>query len=116
MNLANIIKNLELTLITDNKDFSEILPAGGYASDMLSCVMAGANSQDIWVTLQSHANIVAVAALLDLSAVIITEGAKPDNETVKKANEENVILLTTPKQNFEITGKLWDLGIRPQGI
>ena len=114
MNLADIIKELGLTVLTDNKDFSEIIPAGGYASDMLSCVMAGAHSKDIWITLQSHANIVAVAALLDLSSVIVTEAAKADAETISKANEEGVILLSSPKANFEITGKLWDLGIRPQ--
>ena len=114
MNLADIIKELDLTILTEKKDFSGIIPAGGYTSDMLSCVMAGAYHGDIWVTLQSHTNIVAVAALLDLCAVIITEGAAPDVETIKKANEEGVILLSTQKPNFEITGLLWVLGIRLQ--
>ena len=66
------------------------MPSGGYTSDLLSCVMAGAKTRRVWVTLQAHLNIVAVAALLELSAVIITEGARPDPATIAKANEEGI--------------------------
>ena len=75
MNLETIIQELNLTLITRPKHFASITPSNGYASDLLSCVMAGAGENGIWVTLQAHANIVAVAALIGLSAVIITENA-----------------------------------------
>ncbi len=75
-------------------------PAGGYASDLLSCVMAGARKNAIWVTLQSHVNIVAVAALLELAAVIITEGVAPDADTLAKAQEEGVVLLGTDSEEL----------------
>jgi len=55
---------------------------------------------------------VAVAALLDMSAVIITEGAQPETATIDKANEEGIVLLATDKQSFEIVGRLWELGLR----
>ncbi len=87
MTLQEIIKALDLKVLTDPKDFSSITPTCGYASDLLSCVMAGASHQGIWVTLQAHNNIVAVAALLELSAVIITENAQPEAETIAKANQ-----------------------------
>lgn len=112
MNLQEIIDALELTAYTDTKDFNEIIPECGYASDLLSCVMAGAAKKSLWVTLQAHANIIAVASLLDLSAVIITEGAMPDPSTILKANEEDVILLGTNKPSFYVVGKLWELGLR----
>jgi hypothetical protein len=112
MNLEQIIKELNLTLLTKTKNFAEIVPAGGYTSDLLSCVMAGAPHNGIWVTLQAHANIVAVAALSELSAVIITEGATPDQATIAKANEENITLLATSHKSFYVVGKLWELGIR----
>jgi hypothetical protein len=69
--------------------------------------MAGAKSNYIWITLQSHLNIVAVAALLEVAAVIITENAQPDPATIAKANEQGVILLSTSKFTYEIDGKLW---------
>jgi serine kinase of HPr protein (carbohydrate metabolism regulator) len=112
MTLDQIIKELQLEILTAPKEISEIAPTSGYISDMLSCVMTGAKSQSIWVTLQSHNNIVAVACLLDVAAIIITEGAKPDEETIQKANDEGVILLATPLNSFHVVGKLWEMGLR----
>jgi hypothetical protein len=110
--LEAIIKNLDLTLLTQPRDFSGLVPAAGYTSDLLSCVMANAKHQGIWVTLQAHGNIVAVAALLELCAVIITEGAMPDPATIAKANQEGVALLSTQKPSFYVVGKLWEMGLR----
>lgn len=112
MNLEEIIQKLELNLLTQPKDFASVTPSSGYASDLLSCVMAGAAENGIWITLQAHANIVAVAALLGLSAVIITENAMPDEATIAKANEESITLLSTSQSTFYIAGKLWELGIQ----
>ncbi len=114
MTLQDIIQQLDLAVLTQKTDFSTITPAAGYASDLLSCVMAGARRKAVWVTLQAHANIVAVAALLDLSAVIITEGAMPDSSTIAKANEEGVVLLSTQKPTFLVVGRLWEMGLRTE--
>jgi hypothetical protein len=85
---------------------------GGYASDLLSCVMAKAQAGSVWVTLQAHPNIVAVASLLNLSGIIITEGVEPDDTTRSKAEEEGVPLLTTPWTTFTVISKLAELGVR----
>jgi len=114
MTLNQLIKDLNLKVLTDNKDFSTISPTHGYVSDMLSCVMTGAKRQSIWVTLQAHNNIVAVACLLEIAAVIITENAQPDQETIQKANEEGITLLSCPQNSFYIVGKLWEMGLRDQ--
>lgn len=87
---------------------------GGYASDLLSCVMAKARKGNVWVTLQCHANVIAVAALLELAGVIITEGARPDAEMLKKAVEQGVPVLTTPLTTFTTVTKLAALGV--QGV
>jgi hypothetical protein len=110
--LDQIIQKLDLKLITQPRNFAGLVPTAGYTSDLLSCVMASNVHQGIWITLQAHTNIVAVAALLDMGAVIITEGAMPDPVTVNKANEEGVILLSTTKPSFEVVGQLWELGLR----
>ena len=112
MTLQEIINSLNLRLLTTPKNFSQIQPSGGYASDLLSCVMAGAQHQGIWVTLQAHINIVAVAALLDLAAVIITENAMPDEATIARANTEGITLLATSMPTFGIVGRLWEMGLR----
>lgn len=114
MNLQEIIDSLQLSPLTTPKDYFEIVPSCGYASDLLSCVMAGAAHQSVWVTLQAHVNIVAVASLLDISAIIITEGAMPDESTIAKANEEGINLFSTQEQTFSIVGQLWELGLHCQ--
>jgi hypothetical protein len=112
MNLQQIIDQLHLTVLTEARDFSKITPSGGYSSDLLSCVMAGAKKGHLWVTLQAHLNIVAVAALNELTAIIITENAQPDAASIAKANQQDVILLATPQSTYEVNGKLWEMGIR----
>ncbi len=113
MNLQDIITKLDLkTLSSVEKDLSSNKPACGYSSDLLSCVMAGAPKKSIWITLQAHGNIIAVATLLDLSAVIITEGAIPDETTIEKANEEGVVLLSTSLPTYAVVGQLWEMGLR----
>lgn len=112
MTLQDIITSLDLEVLTQPGDFSRVEPAGGYASDLLSCVLAGAEHEGLWVTLQAHLNIVAVAALLELKAVIITEGARPDEATLAKANAEGVTLLATPRRTYEVVGRLWEMGLR----
>ena len=114
MNLKEIIDHLQLQPVTTPKNYEEITPTCGYTSDLLSCVMSGAAHKSIWVTLQAHINIVAVATLLDLSAVIITEDAKPDEATIAKANEEGIDILLTKEPTFSVVGKLWEMGLRCQ--
>lgn len=112
MTLQELITTLDLKVLTTSKDFNTVTPQGGYASDLLSCVIAGAQPGNIWITLQAHMNVVAVAALRDVSAVILTENGQPETAVIDKANEQNVILLGTSEPSYEVVGKLWELGIR----
>ena len=84
---------------------------GGYASDLLSCVMANAQAGNAWVTLQAHMNVVAVAALLDLACVIITEGAQLDEATLSRAEEKGIPTLLTEQTTYTIVARLAELGI-----
>jgi hypothetical protein len=111
MTLQDLITQLNLKPLTGGQ-FEQVSPTAGYASDLLSCVMAGAQKGAVWVTLQAHTNIVAVAALLEMSAVIITEGAQPDAATLDKARQEGITLLSTDKPTFEVVGRLWEMGLR----
>ena len=112
MNLQKIIEQLNLTILTETREFADITPTGAYSSDLLSCVMAGAKKGNLWTTLQAHLNIVAVAALNEVAAVIITENAQPDEASIAKADQQGVILLSTPLSTYDINGRLWELGIR----
>lgn len=89
---------------------------GGYTSDLLSHVMSRAREGDLWVTVQAHQNIVAVAVLLNLAGIIIAGGIEPQEETLNKAEAEGVTIFTTDLPAFEVVGRLYALGIRASNV
>ena len=111
MKLAELCQKLSLEAQTQAGKLDQEV-TGGYASDLLSCVMAKAQAGNVWITIQSHSNIVAVASLLNLAGIIIAEGAQPEAATIEKAERENVVLLTTPLTTYVVSGKLFELGVR----
>ena len=110
MTVGDMPAVLPLTAVVNDKPEFEI--QGGYVSDLLSNVMANAQQGDVWVTMQAHQNIIAVASLLGLSAVIVTGGAEPDNDTIAKAGQEGINLFTTQAHSFAIVGLLYEHGVR----
>lgn len=84
---------------------------GGYASDLLSDVMANSREGDLWVTLQKHVNIVAVAQLNGLAGIVLVNGRKPDPDTAARAEDLSIPIISTPLQAFEVVGALYALGI-----
>jgi serine kinase of HPr protein (carbohydrate metabolism regulator) len=84
---------------------------GGYTGDLLSDVIAHSKEGNVWVTIQVHANIVAVAVLKDLAAVILANGRTPAPETLAKAMEENMPLLVSTLPAYTLSGQLHALGI-----
>ncbi|HAP31950.1 MAG TPA: ferredoxin [Firmicutes bacterium] len=80
---------------------------GAYSSDLLSDVMANAKEGNIWFTIQTHPNVVAVASLLNLAAVVITGGREPDPETLARARQENLPVMVTKAAAFEAAGKIY---------
>jgi predicted transcriptional regulator len=111
MRLKELAAALDLEVRTGgNKLASEV--RGGYASDLMSDVMAGAEAGDVWVTLQTHQNIVAVAAMKELAGIILIGGREPETETVRKAEARQVPILVSRLPAFELVGRLYQLGIR----
>jgi predicted transcriptional regulator len=84
---------------------------GGYCGDLLSDVMAKAPIGCVWLTVQGHLNIVAVAVLREMAAIVITGGRQPDAETVQKANQEQLPVLIWPHSAFELAGRIYVLGV-----
>jgi predicted transcriptional regulator len=110
MKVTQIVDALSLTVAAGARGLDGEV-AGGYSSDMLSCAMAGAAQGSLWVTLQGHLNVVAVATLNELAGVIVTEGKPVSPEALSKADDEGIPILMTRLGTFEVCGRLWELGV-----
>ncbi len=110
MKLRELVKkfNLEVKCAADRLDRKI---EGGYVSDLLSDVIANGKAGDLWVTLQIHQNIVAVASLNNLAAIVIVNGRQPEEETIKKAEEEDIPIMVSKMSAFELVGRLHSAGI-----
>lgn len=109
--LHEIIEKLNLEVKTSQDSLDKEV-TGGYVSDLLSDVMANCRPGSIWITLQIHINIVAVATLKELSGIILVNNRIPDDGTLKKAEEENIPILISKLSAFEVSGRLYQMGIR----
>lgn len=108
MTTRQLIENLKLKPLSkfEHRDID-----GVFVSDMLSDVMAGAKSRNLWVTVQTHKSIVPAANLVDVSAVIITSGKEIPKDTIELANKHEIAILSTDLPTFELVGKLYALGL-----
>lgn len=113
MKVSHIVDQLGLQVIAGHAALAHQV-TGGYCADLLSCVMARAKKGNVWVTLQAHPNVVAVATLLELAAVIITEGAAISEALKARADAENIPLLATPHTTFKVVSELARLGVIAQ--
>lgn len=111
MKLKDLVKDLSLNVLV-GKDLLDRTVTGGYASDMLSDVLTNASKGDLWVTLQTHPNVLAVASTKDLSGIIIVGGRKPEEEMLKKAEEKKIPILMSPLSTYKVVGRLYELGIK----
>ena len=104
MLLEKIIENLDVEIMVGEYEGKEIQK--GYTSDLLSEVMSSGNS-DIWITVQSHSNIVAVATIIGVKAIVLVNGREYTKDTIDKAKEEGICLLRSKQNAFVITGKIY---------
>lgn len=108
MNVGDVVGQLSLEVKTVNGDLRREV-RGCYISDLLSDVMANAREGELWITLQTHPNIIAVASLKNLAGIIITNKRTPEEETLKKAEAENVTVAVSSLSTFEAGGRLFTM-------
>lgn len=111
MTIRQIAETLALDILCSEEHLDRDIE-GGYASDMLSCVMAGAQAGNIWITLLTHLNVIAVAVLLDVPAIIVSEHSPIEPPVLQKAQDEGIVILHSHEDTYTVVGKLYELGVR----
>ena len=109
MNLAELVERFDLKVFSKGLEVMRTI-GGGYAGDLLSDVIAHGQKDHLWITIQVHPNIIAVAALKALAAIVLVNGREPAAETVARAEKEGVPILGSRLSAFELAGRLYELG------
>lgn len=109
MKLVELIDKLELEKVSIDSLDREV--EGAYIGDLLSNVMAKAEGDMLWITIQGHPNVVAVALLTGVTAVIVAENFQIEEAAIKRAEEEGVNLLRSSKTAYQLASELAKLGI-----
>jgi hypothetical protein len=110
MKLRELAETADLFVLTPMPDGEEEL-THGYTSDLLSNILAHIQPGSVLVTTQLHQDVVAVAALAGIRAVIFSCGCRPDEELLRRATEEKLTLFTAEADSFEVVGQLYESGL-----
>lgn len=108
MKVSELVEKLGLKVFSGQAGLENEV-RGGYVSDLLSDVMGNAREGEVWITLQTHQNILAIASLKDLAAIILVKGFEPEEDTIEHSNKEGVPVLGTDLSTFEISGMLYEV-------
>ena len=80
-----------------------------FCCDLLSIAMGRAPSGCAWVTVMANMNTLAVASLADAACVIMAEGVKLDEISMKKAEQQGICVMETDEPVFEAALKIHTL-------
>ncbi len=110
MQASDLAAQFNLTVVA-GKDGQDRTVNGGHCGDLLSEVMANAPVGSVWLTIQTHRNIVAVAVLKEMAAIILTGGNVPDAETRTKADAEGIPIMLSDQRTYDLAGKIYTAGV-----
>ncbi len=104
MTVYELSQNSQFNVLTMPEPDREI--KGAYIGDLLSWVMGKAEFDNIWITIMSNVNVVAVASLSDVSCVLLAEDVTLDDEVLSTAKQKGINILSTPMSAYDAAIKL----------
>lgn len=110
MKIFELAKELNLQLLIETD--KDIKIEGVYVGDLLSVVMSKAKADYIWITIQTHINVMAVAELLDISCIIVVENMEVEADTLQKARELDIPIFRSRESAYQVACKLNSMGIK----
>lgn len=104
MDIKELKEKLDLTLVCG--DDLERKVTGCYCGDLLSWVMSRAREGDVWLTVMGNVNSIGVAVLADVACIVLTENAAFDDDALKRAEQNGVVVLRTPKNTYQTAAEI----------
>ncbi|HLN53893.1 MAG TPA: DRTGG domain-containing protein [Lentimicrobium sp.] len=107
MKVRELAEQLNMKVISGTSGIENEI-TGGYSSDLLSDVLGHAQEGNLWITLQTHKNVMAIASLKDLAGVVLVNNNQPEQEMIDHSNEEHIPVMLTKESAFSINGKIYN--------
>ena len=107
MTVRELISTLNLENLTGDVNLDRTVESG-YTSDLLSDVIANAGKNSVWITVQRHINILGVAQLKEISAIVIPRRLAVEEGVLEKARAESIAILRDHRSSFELSGVLYN--------
>lgn len=104
MTVEAFAKEAQLTVLRMPTPEREV--KGAYVGDLLSWVMGKADAGNVWITIMSNVNIVAVATLADTSCILLAEGVVPEEDVLDTASQKGVNILSSELSAYELAKKI----------
>ena len=98
--LKDIIEPLQCEVLCGEHMLETQEVTGGYACDLLSWVISRVNSGEVWMTILSSVNVVAVAVLAECSCILLTESVVMEESVLARAREKGIAVLSTPFSTY----------------
>jgi len=108
MKLSDLVKEIGCEILTGTVNLDKEIK-DGYVSDLLSDVIGNINESSIWITIQRHINILGVAKLKDVTAILIPRTLQLEDNIIEKAKEEGIAILRDSRSAFELSGVIYNL-------
>lgn len=102
MTVKELQEKLNLQYICNESLAEEKEVTGCYCGDLLSWVMSKATEGDAWLTVMGNVTSIGVAVLTEVACIILTENAPADEDAIKRAEENDVVILGTDKNSYDI--------------
>ncbi len=106
LRLSDLCTDLKLEHLTPTLSLDREV-GSALVGDLLSDVLAAAKPGDVWVTVQRHQNVIAVARVTDLAAVVLARGVRPTEDVIAMAQEQGIVLLASQDPAFDVCGQMY---------
>lgn len=104
MKLADLIEKTGYEVLLEGNNDADIV--NGYTGDLLSDVMANADSDSALITIQAHKNTIAVATLAGVKVIILCNGRTAPEDMKEVAAKESIVILGTKENQFDVSAKV----------
>lgn len=83
--------------------------SGVYTCDLLSHAMAKVEQGEVWITVHTNLNVIAVASLKDAACVMIPESIPVEEQTIERARQKGIVILSSDKSASQLCYEILSL-------